>query len=289
MTTDDALVKLGESTAHAVAKALETVCGGPVETGPVAVLPQGAGPLESIALPAVVTNVSYVDGVTGGNVFVISRMGARRLAAAMMGEDPSAVGDAELSELELSAASEAANQMMAAAAAATSSVLGQEVEIGPPSTIFVASAADLPSDYEATPHSTAVSFRALGEPFRLIQLVPNAFVVRMARAFDELEAELAGGRIADGDGAFTSESVRDITVRVWAELGRTRMPIGTAVALPSGAVVELDHDPDDPIDLYVNGRRFATGRLLLIDGEWAVRVESLLPVPETLTASQQGG
>jgi flagellar motor switch protein FliN/FliY len=279
MTTEEALVKLGESTAHAVAKALETVCGGAVETGPINVLPQATNPLESVALPAVVTNVSYVNGVTGGNVFVITRMGARRLAAAMMGEDPTAVGDAELSELELSAAGEAANQTMAAAAAATSAVLGQEIEIGPPATAFAESAADLPKS-EATPHATATTFRAFGEVFRLIQLVPNAFVVRMARAFDELEAELAGGVQAGSEGAFSSASARELTVRVWGELGRTHMPIGQAVGLPPGSVVELDRSAEEPIDLYVNGRRFATGRLLLVEDEWAVRVESLLPVPE---------
>ena len=31
---------------------------------------------------------SYVDGVTGGNVFVITLQGARNLAAAMMGIEP---------------------------------------------------------------------------------------------------------------------------------------------------------------------------------------------------------
>jgi flagellar motor switch protein FliN/FliY len=49
----------------------------------------------------VATSVSYIDGVTGGNVFVMTLDGARRLAAAMMGmeqpEDPDAP---ELSELE---------------------------------------------------------------------------------------------------------------------------------------------------------------------------------------------
>ena len=45
-------------------------------------------PFESIPAPAVATNVSYVDGVTGGNVFVVTRLGARRLAAAMMGMEP---------------------------------------------------------------------------------------------------------------------------------------------------------------------------------------------------------
>jgi flagellar motor switch protein FliN/FliY len=64
------------------------------------------------------------------------------------------------------------------------------------------------------------------------------------------------------------------------------MPVGRAVSLGTGAVVDLDRAPDDPVDLYVNGRRFATGRLLLVEDEWAVRIESVLPagsVPDTET------
>ena len=55
-------------------------------------------------------------------------------------------------------------------------------------------------------------------------------------------------------------------MRVWAELGRARMPSAQIVGLPAGAVVELDRQADEPIDLYVNGRRFATGRLVVVDG-----------------------
>jgi flagellar motor switch protein FliN len=66
-------------------------------------------------------------------------------------------------------------------------------------------------------------------------------------------------------------------VRVWAELGRARMPSADVVGLPSGAVVELDRGAEEPIDLYVNGRRFATGRLMVVDGtDWAVRIESVI-------------
>ena len=66
-------------------------------------------------------------------------------------------------------------------------------------------------------------------------------------------------------------------VRVSVELGRARLPLARAVGLGSGALVELDRLADDPMDLYVNGRRFADGRLLLIDqNEWAVRIERVL-------------
>ena len=66
-------------------------------------------------------------------------------------------------------------------------------------------------------------------------------------------------------------------MRVCAELGRARMPSAQIVGMPTGAVVELNRQADEPIDLYVNGRRFATGRLVVVDGaDWAVRIESIL-------------
>ena len=68
----------------------------------------------------------------------------------------------------------------------------------------------------------------------------------------------------------------DVGVRVWAELGRARMSSQRAVGLPRGAVVELDREADDAIDLYVDGLHFATGRLIVTDeGELAVRLESV--------------
>jgi flagellar motor switch/type III secretory pathway protein FliN len=69
----------------------------------------------------------------------------------------------------------------------------------------------------------------------------------------------------------------DVPVRVWAELGRTSLPLGHALELPPGSVVELDQGADSPIELFVNGTRFAHGTLQVgADGEWAVQVDALV-------------
>jgi flagellar motor switch protein FliN len=75
------------------------------------------------------------------------------------------------------------------------------------------------------------------------------------------------------------DSLLDVNMRFWVELGRSRMPVANAVALSSGAIVDLDRAPEDPVDIYVNGRHFGVGRLLQLDGEWAVRVERLTTPP----------
>lgn len=289
MTREEALLRLAGSTADAVGAVLDTLAPGQVERGSPTIVPRGASPFQSIPEPAIASSVSYVDGVTGGNVFVLSRFAARRLAALMMGGKAGEVEDGEMSELELSAVAEAMNQMMAAAAAGTSAVLGEEIAIGPPQTRTLARASEAES-YELTPWSTSVSFTIAGEPGRFVQLVPNAFVVRMTKALDELGLELAGGPdVARRPGGLPPESVLGLAVRVSAELGRARLPIGRTVALDR-CVVELDRTVDDPIEILVNGRPFAAGHLLVADGEWAVRIDEIRARPpgEGVPSTKEG-
>jgi flagellar motor switch protein FliN/FliY len=279
MNVDEALIRLGESTSEAVAGIMQMFAGDAAQPGPVAIVPAGSDPLQTLPTPAVTASVSYVDGVTGGNVFVMPLQGARALAAAMMGEEPPEDEATELTELELSAVGEAMNQMMAAAANATSAVLGTEVEIAPPDTRVLTSLETALEGHEDAAHLTSGVFTVFGQPCRLVQLIPNAFVMRMTKALDELGAEYLGDQgPADAAGAAgLDESLRGIDVRIWAELGRRRMPIGNLVGMPPGGVVELDRDADEPVDLFVNGLRFASGRLVVSDaGEWAVQIEALV-------------
>ena len=107
-----------QSTVEAVCGVLEMFAPGQITLGDVAVVAPDRHPLEGIRVPAVATKVSYVDGVTGGNLFVMTVDGARKLAAAMMGtrarrgrrRRPSSPSSSSR------AVAEAMNQMMASAA-----------------------------------------------------------------------------------------------------------------------------------------------------------------------------
>jgi flagellar motor switch protein FliN/FliY len=262
---------------------------GAVKRGEVTVLPDGASPFSNVARGSIASSVSYVDGVTGANIFVLTPAGARGLATAMGAPPPEVEEGAEtpeLSELEMSAIAEAANQTMAAAAAAISVVLGQEVEISTPDTRILDEPSSASDIYGKAPHATSTTFVIAGEACRLIQLIPAAFVVRMVRAMDELDGEVADAKAVGGSpgGAVDSsphsaaleEVLGGINLRVWAELGRARMPLGAALGLPVGAVLDLDRSADAPVDLYVNGMRFARAQLLVTEeGEWAVALQSL--------------
>jgi flagellar motor switch protein FliN/FliY len=282
MTADEALLRIGQSSGDAVAAALAAYCPDAVTSLPAVVVTDDGSPVTGVLLPAVVANVSYVDGVSGGNLFLMPLPAVRALAAAMMGAEPDVVAEhesVELSELELSAAGEVANQMMAAAAAAMSTVLGQEVQIGVPATRVVASAADAVDAVDAATSVVAVPIDVLGHRCRLVQLVPHAFIVRMTRALDDLDAEYQVPEDATTgplEGTLPAALLGAVDVRVAVELGRASMTIRRAVTLAEGAVVELDRELEAPIDLYVNGWRFATGHLITLDGdEWAVTIDTV--------------
>jgi flagellar motor switch protein FliN/FliY len=293
ITPREALTRLGASSAEAIAQVLESFTPGAVERGEVSVLAEGTTPFANVPRGAVASSVSYIDGVTGANIFVLTPDGARNLAGAMgVPAEADDEGDGQLSEFELSAIAEAANQMMAAAAAAIGVVLGQQIGISPPDTRVLDDPTKADELYGSAPYATSTTFLIGGESCRLIQLVPSAFVVRMARAMDDLSAEQRatstdGAALSNGDhaapdgqrnggGVGLQEALGDTTLRVWAELGRARMPLGKALSMPLGAVVDLDRGADAPVDLFVNGLRFAQGHLVLTDdGEWAVCVDEV--------------
>lgn len=289
MSTEEALLTLGETTAEAALGVLRSLCPDGVSKGPVTIVQAGTSPLKAVAFPAIATDVAYTEGVSGGNIFTITRLGVRRLAAAMMGAElPTEDGEGELDEIEMSALGEAMNQMMAASAAALAQALGYPVDISVPTTRVLDAGSDGEGSYPQAPHATRVSFTVLGESCRLIQLVPQSFVVRMARALDSSAAEEEDH---DGEGASPgiSARLRTIDVRLAAELGRATLSLERLAEPRRGAVIELNRLARDPIDVCVNGRPFATGELLVTDqNQWAIRIERVLDVDPTAYVSQTG-
>jgi flagellar motor switch protein FliN/FliY len=280
MTTEQTLDRLAGATSAAILGVLEMLAGAQsVQPGAIHVLPEGADPLAGVTAPVVAANVGFVDAVEGENVMVLPTAAVRGLAAAMMGMPPEQSDD-PLSELELSAAGEAMNQLMSAAAAATGNLLGQEVDIAPPDTRVVATQAELAAVCSVEGAAVSATFSIFDAPCRLVHLVPPAFVLALTRALGGGAQEEGGG----GRGGSRDEPLRqaalDVPVRLWAELGRAQMPIARAVSLAQGAVVELDREADAPIELYVDGMRFATGRLVVTDeGELAVSLETVTGHP----------
>lgn len=81
--------------------------------------------------PCVFVQIAYIEGLDGSNVLILNEADVKVITDLMMGGDGSNVAD-ELSELHLSAISEAMNQMMGAASTSLSSMLEKKIDISPP-------------------------------------------------------------------------------------------------------------------------------------------------------------
>ena len=86
--------------------------------------------------PCVFIHISYIDGISGNNVLILKEHDVKVITDLMMGGDGSNTGG-ELTELHLSAISEAMNQMMGSAATSLSSMLDKKVDISPPTASVV--------------------------------------------------------------------------------------------------------------------------------------------------------
>ena len=70
--------------------------------------------------------------------------------------------------------------------------------------------------------------------------------------------------------------LRDVTLDLKIELGRTRMHLDEILQLRKGSVVTLDKLAGDPVDVYVNGRLVARGEVLVLNDNFCVRVAELV-------------
>ena len=82
--------------------------------------------------PCVGLKINYKEGLIGSNLLVLKQEDVKIIANLMMGGDGNIQGDEELTELDLSAISEAMNQMVGSSSTSLSSMLGYKIDIDTP-------------------------------------------------------------------------------------------------------------------------------------------------------------
>jgi flagellar motor switch protein FliN/FliY len=289
-------------TADAAQAVLSTLMQGKVEASSPTIESDPRDPLDAMAYPFLAVEVSYVAGVAGTNLFALTTDQVARLASAMMGVTEIGLGT---SEIEVSAASEAMNQVMGAATRTMADALSIDIDISPPRSQLINSADEARAQFGEWAYVSRFRLSMADFSADVVQLVAPEFAEDLRRAFagaDEKPGEkapkvaLAMPALPDPTaeparpGTFTGDLLRSTTVRVSAELGRARVPVGRLGNLRNGSIVELDRAVDEAIDIRVNGQLYARGKLLLVDGEYAVQVISIAqPDHEPHTRSFTGG
>ena len=110
------------------------------------------------------------------------------------------------------------------------------------------------------------------------QSTPQQEPVTVARAgFAELEeVRPAGGK------SINIDILLHIDLPVTVELGSKDMRIKEILDLGQGSVVELNKLAGDLVDLKINGKKFATGEVMVVDENYAIRIVNLISREERI-------
>ena len=72
------------------------------------------------------------------------------------------------------------------------------------------------------------------------------------------------------------DALLDVGVKLTVELGSCQMPMRDLLQLAPGSVVQLDKASDAPVDLYVSGKLFARGEVVVVEGRIGIRITELI-------------
>ena len=99
---------------------------------------------ENLNAPHILIKIEYISGIKGMNLLVLKEEDVKIITDLMMGGDGTNISD-ELTDLHLSAISEAMNQMVGSSSTSLSEMIGEKIDISPPEAIR---GSDDKEDYE---------------------------------------------------------------------------------------------------------------------------------------------
>lgn len=97
----------------------------------------------------------------------------------------------------------------------------------------------------------------------------------------EFEPLTPGNGEALGEGR-DLELILDVPLDVTVRLGSARRRIRDILALNSGAVLELDRQAGEAVDILVNGKMLARGEVVIIDDNFGVRITDIVSQTERI-------
>jgi flagellar motor switch protein FliN/FliY len=74
----------------------------------------------------------------------------------------------------------------------------------------------------------------------------------------------------------------DIELPLAVRFGQTELPLLTLVRLGPGSVIDLKRSADEPVDVMVSGKVIARGEVVVVDGNYGVRVTEVMSTAERI-------
>lgn len=101
-------------------------------------------------------------------------------------------------------------------------------------------------------------------------------------AADGASRAAAGERQEMLDGSKTLDLLLDVELPVSVSFGRASVPLKDVLKLTSGSIVELNRGVTDPVELIVNNCVIARGEVVVVEGNYGVRIQQIVSARERL-------
>jgi flagellar motor switch protein FliN/FliY len=100
-----------------------------------------------------------------------------------------------------------------------------------------------------------------------------------------LAARSAAGRadqVPEEETHRTLDLLLDVELPVSVSFGRARVALKDVLKLTSGSIVELNRSVSDPVEVIVNNCVIARGEVVVVDGNYGIRIQEILSRQERL-------
>jgi flagellar motor switch protein FliN len=121
--------------------------------------------------------------------------------------------------------------------------------------------------------------------------VDGDLLVQIACLMEEGEAPIevpapivaaAGSRLAAKDIPENLDVILDIDLPLSVRFGHAELTLDALTKLGPGSLIELARMPDDPVELLVNGKLVARGEVVVVGGNYGVRVHEVVSAAERI-------
>jgi flagellar motor switch protein FliN len=76
--------------------------------------------------------------------------------------------------------------------------------------------------------------------------------------------------------------ILDIDLPLTVRFGETEMTLSALARIVPGSVIDLGRSPDDPVDILVNGRLIARAEVVVVSGNYGVRIVEVISAADRL-------
>ncbi len=269
---------------------------------------------KNMSIPYVALRVGFRVGIKGENLLLLKTADASVISDIMMGGDGTNI-KLELDEIEISAVSEAMNQMIGSATTSMATMLNRTIDISPPDVnVWESFDTDGMSEQELEREFVQIAFdmtidgvlessivqlysveaaKDIVEAFTLEVIADTEDDIGKANEDVDLEDETIVPEealknieekqiVSDKRTQMPSriEMLLDVMLDLTVVFGSTRKTVRELLSFGEGSIIELDKYIDEPLEIFVNSKLIGFGEVVVVDENFGVRITSLVDVED---------